>query len=649
MPALVNALNNVDFPTFGKPTIPHFKLMTDPQREAFEFMRCARRVLAVACLALAPLVGSWAATAPVRPTTSLMDSGAPIDAVELAGEWFDPHGTATFEQVLQGGTGAFRPADPQQIWSLGEDGHLWLHWRLVRGRNVENGWILTFPMPALDSVTVYQQNDRGQWSAQAAGDTIAVASWNEAGRYPHFRLELPQGQPREIYARIKHVTPANFPVQLLSESAYDERIQVEYLGLGLAFGALLLLIIACIAQALVYRDAVYAWYAGYASITTLAMASFTGAAAHLLWPHFGALSDQPQAMLALLAGAAAILFVRNLIGIAGRHHLIDRFVFAMGLGGIVLSLVFPVLPKLTGLAIVGVYVASATLINLWIAFDAWRRGDQVGMWVLVAYIPLTTAVILAVVRMFGWLPVSFGTQYAVVAAMAVEVPLLLVALTLRSRERHGAQIRELALSTQDALTGLLAAHLFHDRLRQVVSRYKRDGDNAAIVFIDLVNHPQIKAQFGSAVAEQSLLRSVIKLRRLLRDVDTVSRVGEARFGLIIEGATSRIAVTDRAARLIAAGLMPLKGLKPEVTLQFHIAAVLLEERSGEPGELVAALDELLASMSPRTRRPIRFLEPDSTQPQSLDDSALDTESGPAPPEPKPGASVVPISRSASSP
>jgi hypothetical protein len=145
------------------------------------------------------------------------------------------------------------------------------------------------------------------------------------------------------------------------------------------------------------------------------------------------------------------------------------------------------------------------------------------------------------------------------------------------------------------------------------------------------------------------LRSVIKLRRLLRDVDTVSRVGEARFGLIIEGATSRIAVTDRAARLIAAGLMPLKGLKPEVTLQFHIAAVLLEERSGEPGELVAALDELLASMSPRTRRPIRFLEPDSTQPQSLDDSALDTESGPAPPEPKPGASVVPISRSASSP
>jgi len=250
------------------------------------------------------------------------------------------------------------------------------------------------------------------------------------------------------------------------------------------------------------------------------------------------------------------------------------------------------------------------------------------------------------VRMAGWLPASFGTQNAIVVAMAIEVPLLLVALNIRSRERHGAQIREIALSTQDALTGLLAAHLFLDRLRLVIARYNRDPDNAAIVFIDLVNYPAIKAQFGTAVAEQSLLRSVIKLRRLLRDVDTVSRVGEARFGLILEGVTSRIAVTDRAARLIAAGLMPLKGLKPEVTLQFHIAAVLLEERMGEPEELTRALEALLASMSSRTRRPIRFLEALDTEPAGLEqsDSALfGTDSN----LPADAAAVVPIRSSSS--
>jgi diguanylate cyclase (GGDEF)-like protein len=580
-----------------------------------------------------------------------MDQGE-MDARTIGTVWLDARGTATLEQVVQGTAGAvFAPSDGEQIHSLGESGQLWLHWRLKRARNVENGWVLTFPMPALDAVTVYQQNERGQWVAQTAGDTMAVASWSEPGRYPHFRLELPPGQPRDVYARIRHLTPANFPAQIMTESAYEERIQLEYMGLGVTFGALLLLIIACIAQTLVYRDGVYAWYAGYALITTLGVAAFTGAAAHLLWPGFGALADAPQAMLALLACAAAILFVRNLIGIAGRHHLIDKLVLGAGIAGIALSFAYPLFPKASGLAIVSAYAAGATLVNMWIAFDAWRRADQVGAWVLVAYVPLTIAVMLAVARMAGWLPVSFGTQYAVVVAQAFEVPLLLVALNIRSRERHGAQIRELALSTQDALTGLLAAHLFHDRLRQVVARYKRDPDNAAIVFIDLVNYRAIQAQFGTAAAEQSLLRSVIKLRRLLRDVDTVSRIGEARFGLILEGVTSRVAVTDRAARLIAAGLMPLKGLKPEVTLQFHIAAVLLEERMGEPQELVDALDDLLASMSPRTRRPIRFLDGESTQPAGMVDSALpDVDSGPAPAQPRPaGAAVVAINRNASSP
>ena len=72
-------------------------------------------------------------------------------------------------------------------------------------------------------------------------------------------------------------------------------------------------------------------------------------------------------------------------------------------------------------------------------------------------------------------------------------------------------------------------------------------------------------------------------------------------------AAMRTSVTDRAARLIAAGLMPLSGLKPDVTLQFHIAAVLLDERPMEPDDLVDGLVALLASMSPRTRRPIRFI------------------------------------------
>jgi hypothetical protein len=39
--------------------------------------------------------------------------------------------------------------------------------------------------------------------------------------------------------------------------------------------------------------------------------------------------------------------------------------------------------------------------------------------------------------------------------------------------------------------------------------------------------------------EEALLRGVIKLRRLIRDVDTTGRLAENRFGLILEGLSSR--------------------------------------------------------------------------------------------------------------
>ncbi|MBC5763188.1 sensor domain-containing diguanylate cyclase [Ramlibacter albus] len=620
--------------------------MSVPESQADDFIRMLVR-LAGATLVLLACGGAFAQNTPQRLQPIVLQGALEAIDAEMLGEaWVDPTGTATITQV-NSAHGPVKFVQPQAdtIYSLGPQAVLWLHYRIARPRDERQNWLLEVPMPLVDLVTVFQ-HDGNRWHAESAGDNLAVAQWPEPGRHPFFRLDLQPGQVRDVYVRIRHTTAVNFPVRLATEAWHNQRIQLEYLGLGMTFGALVLLIAACLAQSWVYRDRVYAWYAAYATVTTLAVATYTGVAPHLLWPRFGALGDSPQAMLAFVAAAAALLFVRNLIGLPTRFQLVDRVIYGLGIAGLALALTPPFMSKMVGLSLLGGYVVLTVLINIVIALVAWRRGDVVGQWVLYAYLPLTLAVLMSVMRIFGWVPLSFGTQYAVVVAMAIEVPLLLVALSIRSRERHGAQIREQALSTQDALTGLLAPHLFNDRMQQVVSRYKRDQESAAIVFIDLVNYPRIKDYYGSAVAEQSLLRSVIKLRRLLRDVDTVSRIGEARFGVILEGVDARTSVTERAARLIAAGLMPLKGLKPEVTLQFHIASVLLDERVMEPLELVDALSDLLAGMSPRTRRPIRFLEPENTHPAPLgaDSSMIDDVSRPLPrqaPE-----NVVPIGRNA---
>jgi diguanylate cyclase (GGDEF)-like protein len=549
----------------------------------------------------------------------LRDAQGSLDAQPLARTWVDRGGVASLQDVLREGATAFHA--PAGAVNLPARGALWLHLRLQRAQSERQQWLLRLPMPVLDLVTVYQLEDGG-WRAESAGDTLAVSRWPEPGRYPVFRLDLPPGETHDVYVRIQHSAAAPFPLELATATRHAAAAQREDLIIGAAFGALLLLIAGCAATSWAYRDRGFAWYAGYAALTTVAIAAYTGVAAQFLWPGFGLFQDAPTNMLACAAAGAAILFVRNTLGLRRRMPVLDRLTLVLGIAGFVVALVPALLPKDIQLRVIGAYLCFATPVALVASALAWWRGDRVARWVFAAQFPLVTAVVITVSRNLGWADLPLLPQYGVIVALAVEVPLLLVALSIRSRDRHSAAVREQALSTHDALTGLLAPHLFTDRLRQVVARFRRTGEDAAVVYIDLVNHGPIRDYFGSATAEQSLLRTVIKLRRLLRDVDTVSRVGEARFGVILEGASSRSSVTERATRLIAAGLMPLPGLKPDVTLQFHVAALLLGERPMEAEQIQDALATQLARMSPRTRRPIRFIQQEQAGGSEPGDSSL---------------------------
>lgn len=586
---------------------------------------------ALLCCAL-PAAQAQIALAQRHPPPIVLEDGSnPLRDPPPAAEWTDAGGKATLQQVVAG-QGVFQPRQPERIHALGASGALWIHLRLVRPATSHSEWMAELPLPPLDAVTLYQQDSAGAWHGQSAGDRIAVVSWPEPGRFPVFRLEVPPGQMRDVYFRITHNARSNVPLRVASAANYSQRMQLAYLGLGVVFGGLLLVIAACLAQSWIYRDRAFFGYATYASAIALAMAAFTGAAGHLLWPQSGTVADLAQGALAFLSAAAAILFVRDLSGVAMRAPRLASFARWVAFSVPLLLLAYVLVDRPIGTFMLGAYLFLACALNIVIAWRSWRDGDSASLWVLAAYLPMAPAVVLTVARIFGIAPASWVNQYGLVAAMAVQVPLLLVALSIHSRERHGATIRELALSSQDALTGLLAPHLFHDRLRQLLERHRRTGESAAVLFIDLANYRRIKEQHGSAVAEQSLLRSVIKLRRMLRETDTLSRIGEARFGLILERTSARVMVVDRAARVIAAGKMPAKGQKPDVLLQFHVVAALLDEVLMEPPELTAALAALLESMSANTRRPIRFLGPPTTEPLPSpgdDNSGLPLSEGPA--------------------
>jgi diguanylate cyclase (GGDEF)-like protein len=523
--------------------------------------------------------------------------------------WDDPDASATIEQVVRLEPAQFRPVAASALLNTSQRNAQWLHIQLRRSPLAPAAWSLTIPVPLLDLVTLYIANDQGGWTALTAGDTVAVAAWPRPGLFPQFDLNL-SGQPvHDVYLRVRNFKNINTPIRLAPTQEREQQRNSEYMGIGILAGSLLMLMVWCAIQFVSFRNIIDGWYTLYTAFMTLSVVTATGLAAEYLWPNSPVWTDLSYSVLAVLAVGSTLLCLRHLAALSTRYVFFDRFLAIFGCSAIASAVLFWLTDRITADKVSYFFFATGPLLGILTTFLAMRRKNPVGLWLLLAYVPQSLALVALVLQRFGLMPSFWEMRYYLAASIALGVPLMLHALGLHMRERRNVADRAKSLPTQDALTGLLTAPVFADQLKDVIYRSREYREHAAVVVVDIVNYELIRATYGEATAEQCLLRAAIKLYRALRDVDAAGRIGLARFGLIIEGINSRQSLSERMVKLVASGLIPLPGFKPEVTLQFHVAAVMLSEVPCDAATVLDKLGTLLSSMSGRTKRPLRFLEP----------------------------------------
>lgn len=527
---------------------------------------------------------------------------------------------------VSGKLGAPLPGTPQNalltsakagvIYNLGGQGALWQHYRFATTADSRQEWLLSFPHPLLDRLTVYQRTPTGDWLPLHAGDTLAVASWPEPGRYARFPLQLRQPGEHDVFVRIQHRSSTSVPVLVETRRNYNQSQPLEYGLTGLMCGALLVLMVACLVQSRIYRDEAYAWYAVYALLVVLTIAAWTGVAGHVFWPRYGTWNDLAPGIIGTLGTGAILMLVRHLCGFGLKQQWFDRGLLAMGMAAIPLALAYPVLPRNLAVLLVGTYLITGVITGLGKAWTSWRLNDTIGMLTFFAFTPTALVILLMAAYVVGLMPVNWISGYGLMNALIVEIPILMVALNLRTREEHTLETRAKSLVNHDALTGLLAPHIFQEKLKQILERSRRRKEAAAVMYVELVNHRQIKMTSGNAEADKSILRSVIKLRRHLRGVRVIGRIDDGRFGLVLEGVSARASIIKLATRLRIAGMIPHRGLTPRTFLHFHFAAVMLKDTQLDAFLISEALEDLLSGMAPSSDSPIVFLEAENEIPFS---------------------------------
>jgi two-component system, sensor histidine kinase LadS len=559
----------------------------------------------MACALLMGLwLGSGATMAAAQAPVLLRDNGT----VDLAGEpeLLVPRGSVAIADVLAGRVDDRFGRSDAAIVPLGADKELWIRLRLQNPFASARGWHLDYVLPAIDEVTLFQR-EGGAWVQFAAGDRVPRSQWQRGGRYPRFHLDFEPGQDRVLYLRVRNNFPAPLPLRVIAEPLADASEQAGNVGFGIVLGALALLASACLLQAVLYRDQTYFLYAAFTLLTGLSFASLAGLAGQFLWGDRVPWNDVAKAVLPLSAAGVSVWLVRSMCRVSVRQPRLSKSAVLVGWLQLALALVTAVTGSVLA-PVVGSAMLLAAATVLAIAVSTWRRGDPMGGWVLAAHAPLIAVTALIVVRMFGFALLRFDANLLLALAIGAVLPLLLAGLYQQSRELLAVQVRAREMSSTDALTGLLAPNLFGNRVLAAVARWRKSRHNAVLMYVQLVNAERIRELHGGAAVEQSMIRSAIKLQQQMADADCIGRVSENTMGVILESVTDRAVIMERASRLVAHGLMPLNGLKPNVTLHYHVVFAILSKNQLEAADLHSALEAVLGAMSPRTRRPIRFLE-----------------------------------------
>jgi diguanylate cyclase (GGDEF)-like protein/PAS domain S-box-containing protein len=100
-------------------------------------------------------------------------------------------------------------------------------------------------------------------------------------------------------------------------------------------------------------------------------------------------------------------------------------------------------------------------------------------------------------------------------------------------ERKRAEDRVRQMAFYDALTELPNRRLLIDRLSQAVAASQRSGCYGALMFLDLDNFKSLNDTHGHAVGDLLLIETAARLKRCVRQVDTVARFGGDEFVVML--------------------------------------------------------------------------------------------------------------------
>ncbi|MGA3361852.1 MAG: EAL domain-containing protein [Solirubrobacteraceae bacterium] len=164
-------------------------------------------------------------------------------------------------------------------------------------------------------------------------------------------------------------------------------------------------------------------------------------------------------------------------------------------------------------------------------------------------------------------------------------------VALQLVDERTAELRYQAL--HDPLTRLPNRDLIMDRIVQLLARGRRAGTEGAALYVDLDEFKNVNDTLGHAAGDQLLVQTAARLRGVLRDSDTIGRMGGDEFVVLIDGSELNIGPQLVAERLLEAMRQPFELDGAANPLFIHTSIGIAVGDRASAGELLRDADVAL--------------------------------------------------------
>jgi diguanylate cyclase (GGDEF)-like protein len=177
---------------------------------------------------------------------------------------------------------------------------------------------------------------------------------------------------------------------------------------------------------------------------------------------------------------------------------------------------------------------------------------------------------------------------------------------ITEQRRYEAKIAHMAL--HDGLTDLPNRTLLNERLEQALAR-ARPGEIVAIHLLDLDRFKNVNDTLGHAVGDKLLNAIAGRLRALVKETDTVARMGGDEFAIVQAAINDPADAAMLAARIMDAIAQPYDIDGHHVTVATSIGIAVGRADGVDASQLIRDADLALYRSKSEGRGTFRFFEP----------------------------------------